>query len=129
MSRLKRKRAAEMFERGLGYKAVSTQLSINRDTVRDWYAIWRALGTEDFLKCYRSGRRSYPSELKLAVVHEHLSGKPTVEVMARYGIPSRHRVKEWTRLYKQKGAAAFGVEESVETETKQNLEGENPYSF
>lgn len=37
-----------MFERGLGYKAVSTQLSINRDTVRDWYAIWRALGTEDF---------------------------------------------------------------------------------
>lgn len=70
MSRLKRKRAAEMFERGLGYKAVSTQLSINRDTVRDWYAIWRALGTEDFLKCYRSGRRSYPSELKLAVVRE-----------------------------------------------------------
>lgn len=58
-------------------------------------------------------------------MREHLSGKPTVEVMARYGIPSRHRVKEWTRLYKQKGAAAFGVEEPAENKTKQNPEGES----
>lgn len=129
MSRLQRKRAAKMFERGLGYKAASTQLGINRETVRDWYAIWRALGTEGFLERCRGGRQKYSPELKLLAAREHLSGKSTVEVMARYGISSRHRVKEWTRLYKQKGAAAFGVEESVETETKQNPKDENPYSF
>lgn len=120
MSRFKRKLASEMFERGLGYKAVSTQLGINRETVRDWYAIWRALGTEGFLNSYRSERRNYSPELKLTAAREHLSGKSIVEVMARYGIPSRHRVKEWTRLYKQKGAKAFGLEESAETESEQN---------
>ena len=30
-----RRKAAELFESGLGYKAVSTELGINRETVRD----------------------------------------------------------------------------------------------
>ena len=124
-----RKRAADMFERGYGYKAVSSDLGVNRETVRDWYAIWIAVGTDGLLNCHDGMRKQYSPELKLQVARERLAGKSTVEVMARHGIPSRHRVKEWTRLYKQKGAAAFGVEESEETEARQNSEGENPYSF
>ena len=112
MSRLQRKQTAKMFERGLGYKATSTQLGINRETVRDWYAIWRALGTEGFLERYRGGRRKYPPELKLTVAREHLAGKSTVEIMEQYGISSRHRIKEWTKKYKQFGAAAFGLQDS-----------------
>lgn len=45
-----RRKAAELFESGLGYKAVSTELGINRETVRDWSYTWRALGTEGFVQ-------------------------------------------------------------------------------
>ena len=41
-----RRSAALLFEQGWGYKAVSTELGINRQTVRDWMYAWKALGTE-----------------------------------------------------------------------------------
>ena len=40
----KRLEAAKLFAQGYGYKAVSTELGINRETVRDWSYTWRALG-------------------------------------------------------------------------------------
>ena len=41
-----RRNAALLFEQGWDYKAVSTELGINRQTVRDWMYAWKALGTE-----------------------------------------------------------------------------------
>lgn len=35
-SRSLRQKAADLFEKGLGYKAVSSELGVNRETVRDW---------------------------------------------------------------------------------------------
>ena len=46
----KRLEAAKLFAQGYGYKAVSTELGINRETVRDWSYTWRALGTEGLIK-------------------------------------------------------------------------------
>ena len=67
-----RQRAAELFEKGMGYKAVSSELGINRETVRDWSYTWRV-----------------------------------VEVMAKYHILNRYRVKEWVRMYLKEGEEAF----------------------
>ena len=88
-----RRKAAELFESGLGYKAVSTELGIYRETVRDWSYTWRALGTE----------------LKLAGVADRLNGDSVIDVMERYQIPNRHRIKEWCAQYQKKGPLAFSV--------------------
>ena len=98
---LMRQKAAVLFEAGLGYKAVSAKLEINRETVRDWSYTWRVLGTKAF--CSEQEKHPvYSGSLKLAAVHDRLRGDSVIEVMVRYGIPNRHRLKEWCRAYKNK---------------------------
>ena len=105
-----RKRAAELFEKGLGYKAVATELGISREAVREWACIWRALGTEGL--CAMGERRTYKPETKLAVARDRLeNGLSVVEVMKRHGVANRRQVKEWCNQYAKRGAAAFGFEE------------------
>lgn len=106
-SRSLRIKAAELFEAGHGYKAVSTELEVNRETVRDWYINWRAIGTEAFTAERNSKQPVYPPELKLAAVHDRLKGMDVVDVMAKYQIPNRHCIKEWIKIYKSKGEEAF----------------------
>ena len=106
-----RQKAAELFEQGLGYKAVSSELGVNRETVRDWSYTWRALGTDEFLKSHIGERIEYAPEIKVAVAQDRIAGMGVVEVMTKYHIPNRHRVKEWAGMYKLKGAQAFGLEE------------------
>ena len=101
-----RKKAAELFESGLGYKAVSTELGINRETVRDWSYTWRALGTEGFCAA-KEAHPNYSPELKLAVVADRMNGDSVVDVMHRYQIPNRHRIKEWCALYQKNGPSVF----------------------
>jgi len=103
-----RRKAAELFESGLGYKAVSTELGINRETVRDWSYTWRALGTEGFCAA-KDHHPNYPPELKLAVVADRLNGDSVIDIMERYQIPNRHRIKEWCAQYQKKGPLAFSV--------------------
>ncbi len=102
-----RQRAAELFEKGMGYKAVSSELGINRETVRDWSFTWRALGTEEFLASHAGERITYPPEIKIAVARDRINGMGVVEVMAKYHILNRHRVKEWVRMYLKEGEEAF----------------------
>lgn len=101
-----RKRAAELFEQGYGYKAVSTELGINRETVRDWSYTWRALGSEALCKSSEK-KESYSAEIKMAVVKDRENGVAVVEVMQRYGIPNRTRIKEWCAAYRRNGLKAF----------------------
>lgn len=101
-----RKRAAELFEQGYGYKAVSTELGVNRETIRDWSYTWRALGSEA-LCGLDPERKTYSPELKLAAVHDREKGVSVVEVMHRYGIGNRNRIKDWCAQYREKGAQAF----------------------
>lgn len=101
-----RERAAELFEQGYGYKAVSSQLGVNQETVRDWSYTWRALGKEQLCKC--TGKREYyPPEIKLAVALDRAQGVAVIDVMQRYKIPNRTRIKEWCSLYRKEGEAAF----------------------
>lgn len=104
LNRPLRLRAAELFEQGHGYKAVSTELGVNRETIREWSYTWRALGTEGLLA---SDRNHYPSELKLAVVRDRQAGLSVVDVMEKYQINNRNRIKEWCRVYKKYGEEAF----------------------
>ena len=108
-SKALRIKAAELFENGLGYKAASSELGINRETVRDWSYTWRALGPEGLLMEFGDERVTYDPEVKLAVALDRLNGMGVVDVMAKYHIPNRHRVKEWVGMYKKKGAEAFGI--------------------
>ena len=103
-----RYKAAKLFEQGLGYKAVSSYLGISRETVRDWSYTWRALGSKG-LCTSKNSRPVYSSELKLAVVHDRLNGDSVVEVMKRYRIPNRQRVKEWCALYQKGGSDVFNL--------------------
>ena len=90
-SREIKRRAAKLFEQGYGYKAVSTQLGVNRETTRDWSYTWRALGSE--VLCGLDEPKSYSSEVKLAAVKDREKGVPVIEVMQRYGIRNRNRIK------------------------------------
>jgi len=68
----KRLEAAKLFAQGYGYKAVSTELGINRETVRD-----------------------------------RQNGLGVVEVMEKYQIQNRNRLKDWCKAYKEHGENAF----------------------
>lgn len=76
-SREIKRRAAKLFEQGYGYKAVSTQLGVNRETTRDWSYTWRALGSE--VLCGLDEPKSYSSEVKLAAVKDREKGIPVIE--------------------------------------------------
>lgn len=103
-SDIRRERAAQLFEMGYGYKAVSTELGVNQQTVRDWSYTWRAIGTEGLLT---DDRRHYSLETKLAVVRGRWAGMSVIEVMEKYHVHDRHRVKDWCKSYKKKGVEAF----------------------
>lgn len=104
MDNSKRLEAAKLFSQGHGYKAVSTELGVNRETVRDWAYTWRALGTEGLMN---TKRITYPPETKLAAVRARCNGATVVEVMEKYQIHNRTRLKEWSRAYKKYGESAF----------------------
>lgn len=98
-----RRQAALLFEQGYGYKAVSTQLGINRETARNWACSWRAIGTEDFCKLGGyAPRKHHTEEVKLAAVRDHLAGDSIVTVMERYNVRDRRSVTRWCRKYRDR---------------------------
>lgn len=104
-----RERAADLFEKGLGYKAVATELGLSREATREWSYAWRALGREGLLTM--GHRRNYSPETKLAVARARVDeGVGVVEAMSRFQIVNRRQVNSWCRQYEKKGAAAFGLE-------------------
>lgn len=102
-----KQQAAELFEKGYGYKAISSQLGLNQETVRDWAYTWRALGTQELLRQFE-GKPFYPPKVKIAVAKDRIAGMNTIKVMKKHKIHSRQLVKRWTAAYKEKGKAAFG---------------------
>lgn len=103
-----RAQAADLFEAGVGFKAVAARLGVPRDTVREWACKYRSLGREE-LCAPRRIRRSYAPELKLAAARAHVEeGLSAAEVMERFGVANRRQIKDWSALYKRDGAAAFG---------------------
>lgn len=106
LSKAKRLKALKLFELGYGYKAVSTKLNVNVETVREWAYEGRALGS-DLYKHPEKRPHSYSTEIKLAAVQDRKNGVPVVEVMKRYKIANRHCIREWCSQYALYGPEAF----------------------
>ena len=107
-SREIKRRAAKLFEQGYGYKAVSTQLGVNRETTRDWSYTWWALGSE--VLCGLDEPKSYSSEVKLAAVKDREKVIPVIEVMQRYGIRNRFKgiqMKQEMQVWRVAGNTFF----------------------
>lgn len=101
-----RLRALDLFEQGYGYKSVAHELGLSEQTVREWLYLWRALGSDLFIHPEKRSNK-YSSEVKRAVVKDRQAGVPIVEVMSRYQIPNRSRIKAWCRLYAKYGESVF----------------------
>ena len=69
-----RRRAAALFDEGLGYKAAASLLGIPRETVRKWLDIYRSVGIE-VLAMMGKKHTAYPFETKLGAVRARLSGR------------------------------------------------------
>ena len=102
-----RLKALDLFERGFSYKAVARQLQLNPETVREWVYLWRALGS-DLYKHPEKRPHRYSPEVKLAAIKDRLNGVPMIDIMRRYQIASRNRIKSWCAQYAKKGPSAFG---------------------
>ena len=96
----RKRKAAELFEQGLGHKAVATELGLNRETMRDWYETWRALGTDEFLEPMT--QNYYSDEIKLAACLDRLKGMSVIDVMRKYHIRNRAYLRRWLREYREK---------------------------
>ena len=99
-----RAEAVGLFERGLGYKAVSSMLGVPRTAVRKWEYAWRATGGEALMTSHK--KYSHDTKLRAVrmVVDEGVS-KP--ETMERLGIRSLTALDSWARAYREGGADAL----------------------
>lgn len=101
-----RSAAADMFEMGLGHKAVARQLGIPTNTVAKWQDTFRSVGREVLLSMGR--KRTYDWETKVAAASAVVdSGRTKPEVMREFGIASRSPLEVWCRRYREGGAEAL----------------------
>ena len=102
-----RERAAEMFERGLGYKSVAGGLGVPAVAVRNWQKTYRATGRGGLL-AMGGGQARYDFETKVAAARAVVDdGMAKPEAMERFGIASATPLKQWCRLYREGGAEAL----------------------
>ena len=102
-----RRRAAALFDEGLGYKAAASLLGIPRETVRKWLDIYRSVGIE-VLAMMGKKHTAYPFETKLGAVRAVADGGMTKpEAMARFGIASPSSFKRWLKAYREEGPEAL----------------------
>ena len=102
-----RRRAAALFEEGMGYKAVASLLGIPRETVRKWLDVCRSAGIE-VLAMMGKKHTTYSYETKLAAVKAVVDGGMTKpEAMARFGIASPSSFKKWLKAYREGGPEAL----------------------
>ena len=83
------------------YHVMNTQ-GIGKATVMRWIARYKAEGPTAFLTPEKN--RRYSSELKKQVVEEYLSGKSSVlELMSKYAIRAESRIRNWIKIYNNRG--------------------------
>ncbi|MDM8270160.1 helix-turn-helix domain-containing protein [Thermophilibacter provencensis] len=102
-----RRKAADLFGRGLGYHAVSTELGIPRRTAKGWRRRFRATGAEGLLDVGGSQYR-YSFETKLAAARAVVEeGATRSEAMACFGVRSEAPISRWVKAYREGGAEAL----------------------
>ena len=81
---------------------IETSRGIAEKTVRRWIAKYRAEGPTAFLPTEKN--RKYSAELKRKVVEEYLRGKASIlELMAKYAIRAEWQIREWVKIYNDRG--------------------------
>ena len=96
--RLLRKQAAQMFEKGCGYRLTASRLGVSAATVREWQKMYHVIG-KDGLLTMGVKHTKYDYETKVAAAKAVVDGgmsKP--EAMVRFGIASTTPLKQWCRL-------------------------------
>ncbi|MBN2939271.1 MAG: helix-turn-helix domain-containing protein [Collinsella sp.] len=103
-----RRRAAALFDEGLGYRAAAGLLGIPRETVRKWPDIYRSVGIE-VLAMMGKKHAAYPFGTKPGAVRAVVDGGMTrPEATARFGIASPSSFKRWLKAYREGGPGALG---------------------
>lgn len=75
---------------------------ISRKSIARWMAKYRAEGPTAFLPTEKN--RRYSAELKRKVAEEYLSGKASVmELMAKYAIRNEIQIRDWVKIYNNRG--------------------------
>ncbi len=81
---------------------ISQSRGIAKSTIQRWIAKYRAEGPKAFLPAEKD--RKYSAELKRKVAEEYLSGKAsTLELMAKYAIRSDVLIRDWVKIYNNRG--------------------------
>ncbi|MBR3224533.1 MAG: helix-turn-helix domain-containing protein [Atopobiaceae bacterium] len=102
-----RKKAADLFARGLGYTAVSSELGMPKRTVKGWQRMFRATGAEGLLDVGGS-QSGYSFETRVAAARSVVDeGLTRSEAMARFGIRSESPIARWVKAYRAGGAEAL----------------------
>lgn len=95
-----RRRAAELFDSGMGCRVASLALSVPRDTARQWRRTCRAFGSE-VLPAMDGKQARYTFEQKVTAASAVVDGRATrAEAMAEFGIMSLSPLERWCRLYR-----------------------------
>ena len=105
--RLLREQAAQMFEKGCGYRLTASRLGVSAATVREWQKTYHVIGKGGLL-AMGVKRAKYDYETKVAAARAVVDGgmsKP--EAMVRFSIASATPLKKWCRLYREGGAQAL----------------------
>ena len=83
------------------YHVMNTQ-GIGKATVMRWIARYKAEGPTALLTPEKN--RKYSAKLKTQVVEEYLSGKSSVlELMSKYSIRAESRIRNWIKIYNNRG--------------------------
>ena len=102
-----RRRAADLFARGYGYRSAATALALPPGTVRQWSCTYESLGLEGLLVMGSSHSR-YTFEQKVAAANAVVDeGMRIADAMAEFGIASRSAIQKWCRDYREGGEDAL----------------------
>lgn len=93
-----------VLERHGGQRASARKFGVHHTCLHQWIAIYQIHGVDGLA----IKQRTYPGEFKLSVVDcilkHHLSYRAGA---ARFNIPSVSTVKQWIKIYQEKGAQAL----------------------
>ena len=75
---------------------------IGKTTIRRWIAKYKAEGPVTFINPEKN--RKYSAELKRKVAEEYLIGKTSIlELMTKYAIRSETQIRDWVKIYNNRG--------------------------
>ena len=102
-----RRKAAEFFASGMGFRTVASTLSAPLSTVKTWHHIYHAFGSEVLLTM--DGKQAlYTYEQKVAAARAVIEdGMTKTEAMSKFKIMSLAPLKLWCKLYRTGGAEAL----------------------